>query len=127
MDPTPPTPPAPAPSDTPAQISFDDFARVDLRVARVLSAREHPNADKLLVLTIDVGDPEPRQICAGIRGRYQPEQLVGSLIVVVYNLAPRKLRGELSHGMLLAASPPDKSEIILLTTTAAIAPGSRIS
>src|SRR4051812_47274354 len=92
-------------------IVYDDFAKVDLRVAKVLEARPHPNADKLLILQVDLGD-EQKQILAGIREHYTPEQLVGRRIVVVNNLAPRMLRGETSNGMLLAASSGDK--VILL-------------
>jgi methionyl-tRNA synthetase len=113
-------------SDAPAQITFEDFARLDLRVARILEARPHPNADKLLCLQIDTGDGQ-RQIVAGIRGYYQPEDLVGRLIVVVKNLAPRAMRGEMSQGMLLAASSEDRSQVILLTPMAEIAPGARVS
>lgn len=118
-------------SDTPApppspKIQYDDFAKVHLRVARVLEARPHPNADKLLVLKIDLGT-EQRQICAGIRGQYEPEALVGRLIVVVANLEPRKMRGEVSDGMLLAASNADHTRIILLTPDAEIEPGSIVS
>ncbi len=112
-----------APNDT---ITFDDFAKVDLRVARVLEARPHPNADKLLVLRIDLGS-EQRQIVAGIRGYYEPEQLVGKLIVVVKNLAPRTMRGETSQGMLLAASTEDRSQVILLSPMADVPPGSKVS
>ena len=93
-------------------IAYDDFAKVELRVARVLEARPHPNADKLLLLQVDVGDQQ-KQIVAGIRQHYSPEQLVGKLIVVVNNLEPAMLRGEASNGMLLAATSDEK--VILLT------------
>lgn len=93
-------------------IAYDDFAKLELRVAKVLEARPHPNADKLLLLRIDVGD-EQKQIVAGIRQHYTPEQLVGKLIVVVNNLAPAMLRGEASNGMLLAATSGEK--VIVLT------------
>ena len=92
-------------------IAYEDFAKLDLRVARVLEARPHPNADKLLLLQIDVGD-EQKQIVAGIRQHYTPEQLVGRRIVVVNNLAPAMLRGETSHGMLLAATSGE--QVVLL-------------
>jgi methionyl-tRNA synthetase len=92
-------------------ISYDDFAKLDLRVATILAAREHPNADKLLLLQIDVGDAQ-KQIVAGIRGHYQPEQLVGRQIIVVNNLQERMVRGEESNGMLLAAS--DGDAVVLL-------------
>lgn len=110
----------------PQQISFDDFTKIDLRVARVLQAAAHPNADKLLVMQIDLGT-EQRQIVAGIRGHYEPADLVGKLIVVVKNLAPRMMRGQESKGMLLAASSEDHAQVILLTPMSDIAPGSRIS
>jgi tRNA-binding protein len=92
-------------------VAYEDFAKLELRVAKVLEAREHPNADKLLLLQIDVGDAQ-KQIVAGIRQHYTPEQLVGRLIVVVNNLAPAMIRGETSNGMLLAATSGDK--VILL-------------
>jgi methionine--tRNA ligase beta chain len=110
----------------PDVITIDDFAKIKLRVAKVLEAKPHPQADKLLLLKVDLGD-EQRQLCAGIRGYYQPEELVGKNIVVVANLAPRQMRGELSQGMLLAASTPDRSQVILLTTDRDVPPGSSIS
>jgi len=86
------------------QIAFEDFAKIDLRVAEITHAEPHPNADKLLKLQLDDGSGEPRQICAGIKQFYNPEDLVGKKIVIVANLAPRTIRGEESRGMLLAAS-----------------------
>jgi len=111
---------------SPPTITFDDFLKLDLRVAKVLEARPHPNADRLLVLKIDLGD-ETRQLVAGLRGYYEPEALVGRLIVVVKNLAPRTMRGEESQGMLLAASDEEKSQVILVTPHADIAPGAKVS
>ena len=93
-------------------LAYDDFAKVELRVALVLEARPHPNADKLLLLQVDAGDG-PKQIVAGIRQHYTPEQLVGKRIVVVNNLQPAMLRGEASDGMLLAATSGEK--VVLLT------------
>ena len=93
-------------------INYEDFAKLELRVAKVIEARPHPNADKLLLLQIDVGG-EQKQIVAGIKAHYTPEQLVGRLIVVVNNLAPALLRGETSNGMLLAATSGEK--VVLLT------------
>lgn len=113
-------------ADTPGVITFDDFAKVDLRVGTVLKAEPHPNADKLLVLQVDLGT-EQRQILAGIRAAYAPEQLVGRQIVVVANLAPRMMRGLESQGMLLAASPPDKSSVVILGVERAVAPGAKVS
>ena len=104
-------------------ITFDDFLKLDLRVAKILEAGEHPNADKLLVLTIDLGS-ETRQIVAGIKAHYDPAELPGKNIIVCANLEPRKMRGIESQGMLLAASTEDKSQIILLTPDKEIQPGS---
>jgi len=89
------------------EITYEEFAKLDLRIATVLAAREHPNANKLMLLQIKVGDEE-KQIVAGIRGHYQVEELVGRQIVVVNNLAEAVLRGEESRGMLLAASDGDR-------------------
>ena len=113
-------------ADQPEIITIDDFVKVQLRVARVLEAEFHPNADKLLLLKIDLGD-EQRQLCAGLRGHYQPEELVGKQVVVVANLAPRKMRGEVSQGMLLAASHSDGEEVVVLTSDRPVPSGSRVS
>src|SRR5260370_41956340 len=93
-------------------VTYETFAKLELRVAKVLEARPHPNADKLLLLQIDVGD-EQKQIIAGIRQHYTPEQLVGKLIVVVNNLAPAMVRGEVSNSMLLAATSGDKDILLV--------------
>ena len=84
-------------------IKFEDFAKLDLRVATVLSAEPHPNADKLLKIRLDDGTPEGRQVCAGIRAWYDPASLVGKQVVIVANLKPRKMRFGTSEGMVLAA------------------------
>jgi methionyl-tRNA synthetase len=105
------------------EIAYDDFARLDLRVATVLAAREHPNAEKLLVLQVDLGE-EQKQLVAGIRGHYQPEALVGRQIVVLTNLEEVLLRGEESQGMLLAASDGDR--VVLLGPDQACAPGAPV-
>ncbi len=110
----------------PDVVPFEDFYKLDLRIAKIVEVVEHPNADKLFLLKIELGS-EQRQLWAGLRGHYTTEQLVGKSIVVVANLAPRKVRGELSQGMLLAASSEDQSQVILLTTEADIAPGSSVS
>ena len=119
---------APSPvAATPATIQFDDFAKVDLRVATVLDAQPHPNADKLLVLQIDLGT-EKRQICAGIKAYYQPAELVGKQIIVVANLAPRNLRGQVSHGMLLAAhDAAGTGKVVVMGPTGPVAAGSKVS
>lgn len=113
-------------SEAPACIQFDDFMKLELRVATIVQADVHPAADKLLVLQIDLGT-ERRQIVAGIRQHYEPAALVGKQIVVVANLAPRMMRGLESKGMLLAASSEDHTQVILLTTDRPIAPGARVS
>lgn len=107
-------------------ISFDEFLKVKLRVGRVTEAKDHPNADKLLVLKVDLGD-EQRQVCAGLKGHYTPEQLVGRNLVIVTNLAPRMMRGEESQGMLLAATSDDKNSVLVLTPDGDVPPGSIVS
>lgn len=81
---------------------------LDLRVARVMSARLHPDADRLLVLEVDAGKPAPRQLVAGIAGVYAPDALVGMHVVIVANLQPARLRGEISQGMVLTAEAEDE-------------------
>jgi methionyl-tRNA synthetase len=88
-------------------IEFEDFEKLDLRVAEVLSVEDHPNADKLYVLKVDLGD-EQRQIVAGLKQYYKPEELKGKKLVMIANLKPIKLRGVESQGMLLAAGKDDK-------------------
>ena len=107
---------APAPKEEKAGVAplpegvtycnFDDFSKIRLTVAEIIKAEAHPKADKLIKLQVRLGDRE-KQICAGIRAYYQPEELVGRRIIVVDNLEPRTLRGEISNGMLLAAHGPD--------------------
>lgn len=115
-------------SDKP-QITFDDFTKLDLRVATIVQAEEHPNADRLLKLQVDLGD-EQRQICAGIRAYYTDIQaLVGRQIIIVANLAPRKIRGEESNGMLLAASVMEGDEVqnvVLLRPDQQVPAGSNV-
>jgi methionine--tRNA ligase beta chain len=93
-------------------ITYEDFKKLELRIARIKEAREHPNADRLYVLVIELEDGRTKQIVAGIRASYTKEELVGKEVVVVDNLAPAMLRGEESQGMLLAAS--DESGISIL-------------
>ncbi|MCP5003383.1 MAG: methionine--tRNA ligase subunit beta [Planctomycetes bacterium] len=105
-------------------VTIDDFMKIDLRVAEIKEAWEHPNADKLLVLKVNVGEAGgEKQLVAGIREDYTPDQLIGKKIIVVNNLEPAVLRGEESHGMLLAAR--DEKRVVLLSTESDIAPGSR--
>ena len=100
-----PAAPKPAPAETgpKAPIEFADFQKLDLRVGVILTARQHPNADKLLCFDVDLGEEKPRQIVSGIAAHFKPEELVGRKVVVVANLPPRKLRGEESQGMILTA------------------------
>ncbi|GJQ30335.1 MAG: hypothetical protein HBSAPP03_22190 [Phycisphaerae bacterium] len=133
--PTAPTTATPAPTGVQSKptITFDEFAKVDLRVAKVLTCEPHPSADRLWKLQVDDGSGVPRQICAGIRQHYTPEQLVGQRIIIVANLQPRQIRGEASNGMLLAASdapkgqPDSERRVIVLTTLSDIPPGSIVS
>ncbi len=114
-------------ADTKPLITYDQFAALDLRIGKVVEAGPHPNADKLLVLKVDLGAMGIRQIVAGIKMFYQPDQLVGKSIVVVTNLQPRMMRGLESQGMLLAASegePP--TDVIVLTTDKPVSPGSMV-
>jgi methionyl-tRNA synthetase len=101
----------PAPGSSVPLITIDDFAKVELRVAEVLVAERVPKADKLLRLEVDLGY-EKRQILAGIAQHYDPEKLIGRKIVIVANLAPRKMRGLESNGMLLAASLEDGAPVL---------------
>jgi len=96
-----------------AYIGIEDFAKVDLRVGQVLTAERVPKADKLLRFTIDLGEGQPRQILAGIAQYYEPEKLIGRKVIVVANLAPRKLRGLESNGMILAASVGEEGRPVL--------------
>jgi methionyl-tRNA synthetase len=102
------------PADASPQITIDDFVKVELRVAKVLVCERIPKADKLLRLEVDLGY-EKRQILSGIAEWYTPEDLIGRRIVVITNLAPRKMRGLESHGMLLAASAPEGGKPALAT------------
>lgn len=101
---------APTPAIPPAKptISFEEFMKLDLRVATVKHAEPHPNADKLLKIQLDDGSPTGRQVCAGIRAWYAPESLIGRQVIIVANLEPRKIRGEISQGMILAGSDAPK-------------------
>lgn len=99
-----------------AEILIDDFAKLDLRVGLVTACKVHENADRLLVSTVDLGEEKPRQIVSGIAGHYTPEAMVGKKVIVVANLKPVTLRGELSEGMLLAGSNAKALEVVELKT-----------
>lgn len=117
------------------QIAFDDFIKLDLRVATITAAEPHPNADKLLKIQLDDGSETGRQVCAGIRAWYEPQALVGKKVVIVANLEPRKIRGEISQGMILAASDvrgegatgePER-DVVVLTVDRDVPPGAPVS
>jgi len=105
-------------------LTIDEFRRVELRIATITAAAAHPNADRLLVLQIDLGS-EQRQLVAGIRAHYEPDALVGKQIVVVANLEPAMLRGVESQGMLLAASDSE-GRLALVTPERPMAPGAPV-
>ena len=107
-------------------IDIDDFAKVDLRVGQVLSAERIPKADKLLLLKIDLGEDQPRQVLAGIAQYYEPEKLIGRKVVVVANLKPRRLRGLESQGMVVAASYGEEGQPVLATFTEDVPNGARL-
>lgn len=109
-------------------ISFEEFCKLDLRMAKITEARDHPNADRLICMTIDLGG-EQREIIAGLKPWYTPEQLVGKQVVVVTNLQPRKMRGLESRGMLLAAvvNGDQPQDVIVLTADKDVPPGTPVS
>jgi methionyl-tRNA synthetase len=108
-----------------ALITIDDFAKVELRTAKVVAAEKVQGADKLLKLTVDIGG-QTRTIVAGIAARYAPEQMVGRTIVVVANLKPAKLRGVVSEGMLLAASDAGGAPYVLIPDDPSVPAGWRV-
>jgi methionyl-tRNA synthetase len=110
---------------TPATIGIDDFARVDLRIARIVAAEAVEGADKLVRLTLDIGEGRHRNVFAGIKAAYRPEDLVGRLTPMVANLAPRKMKFGVSEGMVLAASG-DGPGVFLLAPDTGAAPGMRV-
>lgn len=112
-------------SDTADTIKIDDFLKVDLRVAKILNAQTVEGSDKLLQLTLDVGEAEPRNVFSGIRGAYEADSLVGRLTVLVANLAPRKMRFGISNGMVLAAGNGDG--IFLLSPDSGAKLGDKVS
>jgi methionyl-tRNA synthetase len=106
-------------------IEFADFQKLDLRVGTVLSAAKHPDADKLLVVQVSLGEDKPRQIVAGLADRFSPEEITGKQVVVVANLAPRKLRGLMSEGMILVAKDAEVTR--LLTSAGAVDDGGKVA
>jgi methionyl-tRNA synthetase len=115
--------------ETPGVISIDDFAKIDLRIAKIVDCKAVEGSDKLLQLTLDVGEEKTRNVFSGIKSAYQPEQLVGKLTVMVANLAPRKMKFGMSEGMVLAASATDeKAEpgLYVLEPDSGAKPGMRV-
>jgi methionyl-tRNA synthetase len=107
-------------------ISIDDFGRIDLRIARIVNAEHVDGADKLLKLTLDVGEARHRTVFAGIKTAYDPAALVGRLTPMVANLAPRKMKFGVSEGMVLAASGEEGPGIFLVSPDAGAKPGMRV-
>ncbi|WP_044566730.1 methionine--tRNA ligase [Anaerococcus provencensis] len=108
-----------------AEIAYEDFAKVELVVGKVLECKDHPDADKLLVFTVDIGEENPRTIISGIKKWYKPEELEGKNVIVVKNLAPRKMRGIESQGMILSGEFDE--DLSVLTTLKDMKPGSKVS
>ncbi|HEU0186748.1 MAG TPA: methionine--tRNA ligase subunit beta, partial [Gallionellaceae bacterium] len=106
-------------------ISIDDFMKVDLRVAKIVNAEHVEGAEKLLKLTLDIGEEKPRTVFAGIKSAYDPEKLKGRLTVMVANLAPRKMKFGMSEGMVLAASGNEPG-LYILSPDSGAQPGMRI-
>jgi methionyl-tRNA synthetase len=113
-----------APSTPPATITIDEFQRVNLRLATVKSVEAHPKADKLYVLKLDVGELGERQVVAGLKAHYKPEELVGKTVAFVANLQPANLRGVESQGMVLAGD--DGTTVAVLEPARKLPPGSKI-
>lgn len=110
-----------------ATVEFEDFSKLDLRVAQIKNVEDIPEADKLYKLTLDVGESKERTICAGLKEFYPKEKLQDKKIIIISNLAPRKMRGILSEGMLLAASTKNHKKVVLLTPDEDIENGSKVS
>jgi methionyl-tRNA synthetase len=106
-------------------ISIDDFAKIDLRIARIANAEHVDGADKLLKLTLDVGALGTKQVFAGIKSAYDPAALVGRMTVMVANLAPRKMKFGMSEGMVLAASG-DTPGLFILSPDSGAQPGMKV-
>ncbi len=111
-------------SPGPGQLSLAEFQRMALRTGVIVEAQDHPHADRLLILKVDLGEGSPRQLVAGIRGAYHADQLIGKHVVVVTNLKSAVLRGVESQGMALAAT--DESGVVLLTLDRPVSPGSTV-
>ncbi len=107
------------------EISYEDFEKLDLKVGEIIEVEEIPNADKLYKLTVDIGE-ETRTVCAGIKQYYSRDELKGKKIILLANLAPRKLKGIESQGMILAASTENHEEVVLVSPESDIEVGSQV-
>ncbi len=121
---TPAVKPAVAPVAAQVGATIEDFRKIELKIGVILKAEAHPNADRLYVVQVDLGNGDTRQLVAGIKQYYTPEQLVGKHVVVVANLAPATLRGVESRGMILAAG--DGTKLVVVSPEQPIAPGSTV-
>jgi len=126
VGPTQPPPPSvpPPPPAPPAALTYEDFMKVQLKVGKVVECTDHTNANKLLILKVDLGGGEIRQIVSGIKQWYTPAQLVGKNVIVVANLAPKPMRGVESQGMILAAS--SGADVIVCVPEKEALPGSQV-
>lgn len=106
-------------------ITFDEFGKLELVTGKILSAEDHPQADKLLILKVDTGEEKPRTLVAGLKGHYDISYLEGTTVIVVANLEPAKLRGVESQGMLLAVQ--DGDTVSLITPDQPVAAGSKVT
>jgi len=104
-------------------VSFEEFKKLNIRVCRILEVKDHPDADKLYILEVDIGG-EKREAVAGLKAAYKPEELQGKLVAFVENIAPATIRGVESKGMVLAAQ--DDKKIVVLSPEKDIAPGSKV-
>ena len=125
----------PCPSEPKPTIAFDEFLKMELRIGTIKECEPHPNADKLLRIQLDDGTDEGRQICAGIKAFYDPESLIGTQVLFIANLEPRTIRGEISQGMILAASDihdvdedgkPTERDVVVLRPDKAVKAGSPV-
>lgn len=107
-------------------IPFSDWEKVDLRVGTIVDVQDHPKADKLYILQVDLGEETPRTIVAGLKKSYTKEQLINKQGIFIANLEPVTLRGVQSNGMTLAGAAPDESIIAILTPEKQLPPGSKV-
>jgi methionine--tRNA ligase beta chain len=108
-------------------ISFDYFKKMELKVAEIKTAEDIEGADRIYKLRVDMGEPEERRVVAGIKQFYTKEELVGKKVVVLSNLEPKELKGEMSHGMLLAAVEEEPRRVVVITVDKDVKNGTRIS